>query len=255
MSTNDTNPNKKTGPLQQVKIAVVYDNHSLDERLKSGWGFSAVITAGEKIILFDTGADAGVLLENMARMRVAPQDIELAAISHHHADHTGGLAGVLEKNPNVTIYLPKAFADREKKKIMQKKNKIIEVENSKEICDYVYLIRLRGSLVIEQFLAVRTAKGIVLIAGCGHPGIVKIVKSAKELLKENILLVMGCFHLEWTFKGKIERIIDKFKKMNVRYVGPAHGTSDKARRLFRKHFGDNYIDVGAGKFINIAELE
>jgi len=255
MNTNNSNPNEKAGPFNELQIAVVYDNHSVDERLKTGWGFSAVITVGAKKILFDFGGEGGILLENMARMGIGPEDIETAAVSHHHADHTGGLEGVLEKNPDITIYLPKGFPAKVKRAIVQRHNRIIEVKNSKKLFDNLYLIIQEGRFVNEQFIVVRTAKGVVLVAGCGHPGIVKMIESTKELLRENILLVMGCFHLEWALKGKVERIIRKFREMDVRYVGPAHGTSDKARELFKKHFGKRYIEAGVGKIIDIAELD
>jgi 7,8-dihydropterin-6-yl-methyl-4-(beta-D-ribofuranosyl)aminobenzene 5'-phosphate synthase len=95
----------------------------------------------------------------------------------------------------------------------------------------------------------------MVITGCAHPGIVKIVKAAKDLLKDDILLVMGGFHLEWASRRKIERIISTFKQLHVRYAGPCHCSGNKARSLFEKHFGKNYINIGAGKVITLADLQ
>jgi metal-dependent hydrolase (beta-lactamase superfamily II) len=74
-------------------------------------------------------------------------------------------------------------------------------------------------------------------------------------MKDNILLVMGGFHLEWATKGRIEKIISAFKQLGVRCVGLCHGSGRKARSLFEKHFGSNYINIGVGKIITMADLQ
>jgi len=66
---------------------------------------------------------------------------------------------------------------------------------------------------------------------------------------------MGGFHLEWTTKGKMEKIISTFKQMGVRYIAPAHCTGEKARSLFEEHFGKNYINIGVGKVITLQDLQ
>ena len=104
-------------------------------------------------------------------------------------------------------------------------------------------------------MIIQTDKGLIVISSCAHPGIVKIVNAAKDLLKNDILLVMGGFHLEWATKGKIEKIISAFKQIGVRYVGPCHCTGHKARTLLEKHFSTNYINVGAGKVITAVDLQ
>ena len=66
---------------------------------------------------------------------------------------------------------------------------------------------------------------------------------------------MGGFHLEWTTTGKIEKIITAFEQFGVQYAGLCHCSGDKARNLFKKHFGKNYINIGAGKVIAIKDLQ
>jgi 7,8-dihydropterin-6-yl-methyl-4-(beta-D-ribofuranosyl)aminobenzene 5'-phosphate synthase len=95
----------------------------------------------------------------------------------------------------------------------------------------------------------------VIITGCAHPGIVKMVKTAKDLFDEQILLVMGGFHLEWASKGKIENIIKAFEDMNVKYAGPCHCSGNKARSLFTGHFGDRYVNIGVGRVVRIKDLK
>ena len=132
---------------------------------------------------------------------------------------------------------------------------MVEVEQAFEICTNVYSTGRLGKRIKEQALAVRTNKGLVVITGCAHPGIVKIVNKAKDLLRDDIFLVMGGFHLEWTLAGKVEKIVSAFQRLNVQYAAPCHCTGKKAGSLFAKHFSEKYIDIGSGKVITIADLE
>jgi len=239
----------------EMTITVVYDNNPYKQTLKTAWGFSALITGTEKTILFDTGGDGELLLGNMEKLAIAADSIDTVVLSHIHGDHTGGLGGFLEKNPQVTVYLPKSFPEGFKDDTRRYGAKVIEVEQSLKICEDVYSTGRLGIWIKEQSLIVRTNKGLLIITGCAHPSIVKTVNTAKELLKDDVLLVMGGFHLEWASAGKIEKIISAFKQLNVRYVGPCHCSGNKARTLFEKHFGKNYINIGAGKVITVADLQ
>ncbi len=252
---NEKNEAISTPGVNDLTITVVYDNNPYKQGLQTAWGFSCVISGAEKTILFDTGGDGPILLGNMEKLEVEPKSIDIVVLSHIHSDHTGGLNSFLEKNSGVVVYLPKSFPKKFKDKILSFGSKIIEVEQSLEICKNVYSTGELGALLKEQSLIVRTDKGLIVITGCAHPGIVKIVNSAKDLLSDDILLVMGGFHLEWSTKGGIEKIISAFKQIGVRYVGPSHCSGDKARNLFEKNFGENYINIGAGKVITTTDLK
>ncbi len=239
----------------KISITVTYDNNPCEQGLETDWGFAAFITGTNKTILFDTGpTKANSLLDNMQKLAIEPDCVEIIVLSHIHGDHTGGLGSFLEKNPNVTVYLPSVFPKKFKDNARNSGAKIIEVYESEQICENVYSTGQLGKLIKEQSLIVRTDKGLVVITGCAHPGIVNIVNKAKELMKDDILLVMGGFHLEWATKGRIEKIISTFKQLGVHYVGPCHCSGHKARSLFEKHYGSNYINIGAGKVITLADL-
>ena len=242
-----------TPGVKNLTITVTYDNNPHKQELETEWGFAAFITGTEKTILFDTGGGR-VLLDNMEKLAIKPDSVDVVVLSHIHGDHTGGLGSFLEKNSNVTIYLPKSFPKKLKDNARNSGAKIIEVEESEQICENVCSTGQLGKWIKEQSLIIRTDKGLVVITGCAHPGIVNIVNTAKALMKDDILLVMGGFHLEWATKGRIEKIISAFKQLGVRYVGPCHCSGQKARSLFEKHFGSNYINIGAGKVITLTEL-
>jgi 7,8-dihydropterin-6-yl-methyl-4-(beta-D-ribofuranosyl)aminobenzene 5'-phosphate synthase len=249
--------------INDLTIKVIYDNNPYMEGLETAWGFSALITGTEKTILFDTGGDGSLPLSNMKKLAIEPNDIDVIVLSHIHDDHTGGLAGFLQKNHNVTVFMPESFPKKFKENVQNYGSQVVEVNQPSNICKNVYSTGQLGRLIKEQALIIRTNVGLVVITGCAHPGIVKIVNTTKELIKsldhardrDDILIVMGGFHLEWATRGKIEKTISAFKKLGVRFAAPCHCTGEKARNLFKKQFGKNYINIGAGKVITMADLQ
>ena len=63
-------------------------------------------------------------------------------------------------------------------------------------------------------------------------GIVKILKKAKEIIEDDIHLVMGGFHLKGGPSLNELETISSFNDIGVRYVGPAHCSGDQAMRFF-----------------------
>ncbi len=241
--------------LNELTIKVVHDNYPCADSLKTAWGFSALITGPSKIILFDTGSDGDLLLENMVKLQIEPAGISTVVLSHSHGDHTGGLTGLLKANARVDVYLPRSFPARVKDIVRGYGATVVEVTASQEICPNVYTTGVLGRLVKEQALIIRTQRGLVILTGCAHPGIVRIVEEVTSLHRENILVVMGGFHLEWATAGSVERVIAAFKKHGIQYVAPTHCSGERARHLFQQQYGQRYIEAGVGKTISLAELQ
>jgi 7,8-dihydropterin-6-yl-methyl-4-(beta-D-ribofuranosyl)aminobenzene 5'-phosphate synthase len=241
------------GAMDDLTITVVYDSESSRKGMEVGWGFSAVISGAQKTILFDTGRDASVL-NNMQKLSIEPGSIDAVVLSHIHSDHTGGLDAFLEKNQRVVVYLPEVLPAEFKTRVAGYGARIVEVKGPLEICENVYSTGVLGSWMKEQGLVIRTAAGAILITGCAHPGEATMVAAAKRSGGEDLLLVMGGFHLEWSRGRKIEKLISHLKELGVRHVGPAHCSGDKARALFDRHFGQACIKIGAGKVIVVESL-
>lgn len=238
-----------------MKITVIYDNNTYKSGLETAWGFSCFIEGMEKTILFDAGNNPFLLLRNINRLKINPGDIDLMFLSHMHWDHTGGLYGILENNPAVSVFLLESFSKRYKEDIKKFGTKIAESPKPVSICKDVFSTGELGKSIKEQSLVVRTNRGAVVITGCAHPGIVTIIKKAKDIIKDEILLVTGGFHLGAESKINTEKIISNIRKSGVRYVGPCHCTGEDAKQIFRRAYGDNSIHIGAGKVINIDDLK
>jgi len=255
--------------VKDLAITVVYNNNPCGRESAGGWGFSAMLAGTEKNILFDTGPDSsllwagrrrkaspsGLAADSMETLEKDPKSIDIIVLSHIHSDHSGGLWGFLEKNANVTIYLPESFPKKFKDRTTSAGANTVEVKEPLEICENVYSTGQLGKWKKEQSLIIRTEAGMIVMAGCAHPGILNIVKKARDLIKDDILLVMGGFHLEWARGAKIEKIISAFDQWGVRYVGPCHCCGHKAMSALEKHFGKNYINVGAGTVITLSDLQ
>jgi 7,8-dihydropterin-6-yl-methyl-4-(beta-D-ribofuranosyl)aminobenzene 5'-phosphate synthase len=241
-------------PADELAIEVLHDNHPYADSFKTAWGFSALVTGAEKTILFDTGSDGALLLENMAQLQIEPGKIVVVVLSHIHGDHTGGLTGFLKENPSVCVYLPESFPAKFKDAVRGYGATVVEVNGPQEICAGVYTTGVLGRRIKEHSLIVRTTRGMVLLTGCAHPGIVPIVERAAGLHEDSIFLVMGGFHLEWSTRRKAEKIIGVFQDRGVRYVAPTHCSGDKARELFQHHYGPRYLEVGVGRTVALADL-
>jgi 7,8-dihydropterin-6-yl-methyl-4-(beta-D-ribofuranosyl)aminobenzene 5'-phosphate synthase len=243
-------------PLRDITSKVLHDNYPHAKGLRTAWGFSALVTGPERTILFDTGSAGELLLENMAKLEVEPNTVDVVVLSHVHGDHTGGLTGFLSENPRVQVFLLSSFPERFKEAVRSYGATVVEVEQPQQICAHAWTTGLMGKLVREQALIVRTQRGLVVFTGCAHPGITHMVDRAAGMFEEDgIFLVMGGFHLEWATQRKIEKIIAVFEQRGVRYAAPTHCSGDNARRLFAQHFNDRYIEVGAGKTVSLRDLE
>jgi len=168
-----------------MKITIVYDNEVTKAGLRAGWGFSALIESEKAApILFDTGADSPMLLDNMRELGIDAKRIGIIVISHAHGDHTGGLRGILEVNKEAEVYVPASI------KITIPGRKVVTVTSPLQISEQVFSTgELKG---IEQSLAIKTDKGILVMVGCSHPGVGEIIDAASKFGK--VYGVIGGFH-------------------------------------------------------------
>jgi len=230
----------------EITLISIYDNYQVDPKLKTAWGFATIIKTPQDIILFDTGGNSKILLSNMENLGINPASIKKVVISHIHGDHVGGLEGFLEKNNNVTVFIPSSFPKSVRNMIIQKGAKFVEVSAPRKISDFVYTTGELYGCPEEQSLIIDSKKGLVVITGCAHPGIVNIVRKAKKLMKKDkVYLVLGGFH------HPPISCIKEFKELGVEKVAPSHCTGDLVRETFRKEYKEDFIEYGVGKIIEI----
>jgi 7,8-dihydropterin-6-yl-methyl-4-(beta-D-ribofuranosyl)aminobenzene 5'-phosphate synthase len=248
-------PSAQAQNARDIEILVIYDNYSCRSDLETGWGFSCLIKGMEKTVLFDTGGSGTKLMGNMKKMGVSPEAVDAVILSHIHGDHTGGLEALLERNRDVAVYLPDSFPYRFKKAIKSYGADVVSVRGPLQICQDVFSTGEMGAFSIEQSLVLRSASGLIVLTGCAHPGIVKIIEKAKDLFKEEVLLVMGGFHLMDMSMDDMERIFVRFQDLGVRYVGPCHCTGETQIKAYEKAYGKHFLKMGVGKVIRVKNLK
>ena len=250
---------EQTADSSAIEITILYDNYVLTEGCTSDWGFSCFIKGMEKCILFDTGAYGNILLGNMDKLGISARDADLMVISHNHGDHTGnwqsngGAFSFLARNSNLVAYLPSSVPSGpiQNIKATGATTQIVNVQT--QLCDGVHLTGLMAG--IEQSMVMDTPKGLVVVTGCAHPGIINIIQKAKQMLDKDVYLVFGGFHLVNDSDSQIMSKIEQFRSLGVQKVGASHCTGDRAIELFRQEYGRDFVPIGVGKLTIPAECD
>jgi 7,8-dihydropterin-6-yl-methyl-4-(beta-D-ribofuranosyl)aminobenzene 5'-phosphate synthase len=212
-----------------MKITIIYDNTAYKEKLQADWGFSAVVETTERTILFDTGTKASLLMGNMRKLDIDPSVVDDVFISHNHFDHTGGLSAFLNENSSVNIFLPPSL------KGVHGAKEVIKVNKPLKIYDNIYST---GELDdIEQAMAVKIDKGLIIIVGCSHPEMRHILDTASQF---------GCIY---GIVGGLHGFnhFELFK--NLKLICPTHCT--RHIKEIKKLYPDQYVEGGAGRVIEI----
>ena len=97
-------------------------------------------------------------------------------------------------------------------------------------------------------------KGLVIISGCAHAGIVNTVRYAMSITGiEKVHAVMGGFHLSGPFfEPIIDRTTEELKKINPAFIIPTHCTGRKAIMAMEKQMPDQFILNMAGTKMTFA---
>ena len=142
----------------------------------------------DETILFDTGGNPEILLENLEKLGFKPSEVNLVVLSHIHGDHVGGLRGFLKRGLHPDVYLPKSFPKSFKEELKACGCRVIEVSSPARICCGVGTTGEMGSAPREQALLINTREGLIMLTGCAH---VPIPESPEWLRRLQNLQVAG----------------------------------------------------------------
>jgi 7,8-dihydropterin-6-yl-methyl-4-(beta-D-ribofuranosyl)aminobenzene 5'-phosphate synthase len=233
-----------------ITLTIVYDNNPSDARLKTAWGFACLVETGETTVLFDTGGDGPTLMDNMTALKLDPRRIDAVILSHTHSDHTGGLDALLNVNNHLAVYTPRSFPVEFKSRVSQRA-RVVQAGKPVTLTNNIRTTGELGADIIEQALVIETDKGLIVMTGCAHPGIVEIVRQAKRY--GDVYLVLGGFHLGDKSVQEVETIIAELKRLGVHKIAPCHCTGERAIQQFKAAFGADFISAGAGAIVLIEQ--
>jgi 7,8-dihydropterin-6-yl-methyl-4-(beta-D-ribofuranosyl)aminobenzene 5'-phosphate synthase len=105
--------------------------------------------------------------------------------------------------------------------------------------------------VHELSLAIRTPDGLVLVVGCSHPGVERIVQEASAI-DPHISILLGGLHQIQAPDPEVERIAkmlhDQYK---LERVAPGHCTGEPEFAALKRAFGDHYVYAGVGSVVDL----
>lgn len=236
----------------ELEIKIVYDNTSSDGNLREDWGFAALVEFQGRRILFDSGTYADLFLANLSKLDIDPASITHAVISHSHADHRNGIYRLGLRNHTMRVYFLDDFPPDAFELAMAVGINPVRVKEPLEIVAGVYSTGIVEGSSSEQALVIETSKGLVVLTGCSHPGVGRMVEAAEKLRgKDSVHLLLGGFHMHRLKDEAIGAAIARLQELKVETVAPAHCTGERAKLLFRQAFGERYLPAGAGRRIVI----
>jgi 7,8-dihydropterin-6-yl-methyl-4-(beta-D-ribofuranosyl)aminobenzene 5'-phosphate synthase len=236
------------GPL---RITVLYDNTAHRPECRADWGFSCLIEGTEKTILFDTGTKADVFASNVDALRVDLARVDALVISHPHGDHTGGLTVALKGRTGLPVFLPFGAPSALTESLRSAGASVVAPEGPADVGRDALVTGPVGGRVPEQALVIRRPQGLVVVTGCSHPGIVAIVEKAKQVAGGQVLAVLGGFHLLDHSDEAVAGIVARLQELGVEKVGATHCTGEKAIEAFRKAYGPRFVEMGAGRVVEL----
>jgi 7,8-dihydropterin-6-yl-methyl-4-(beta-D-ribofuranosyl)aminobenzene 5'-phosphate synthase len=268
------------------RITILHDCFGRREALKKDWGFAALVEFGGKRILFDTGNNARTFAANTQTLGVDLCSLDFAVISHRHGDHTSGLNHLLAVNPDVPIYtpdelygvfgsaLPGLFYPRchSLPAYMQyydgKPPETIRhgtpwpqarfrwIKETTEVTPGVSLVAVVSDVpgtreMRELSLALKTSQGLVLVAGCSHPGIEKIV-AASRAIDTRVHCIFGGLHLVLASEPEVNRVARALRDdWQVESIAPGHCTGEPGFMALSEVFGEKYVYAGLGDSVEL----
>ena len=270
-----------------ARVTILYDAFGKPSTLKRGWGYSSLVEYGGKRILFDTGGDLEDFTFNANALRVDLSRLDFVVLTHRHGDHTSGLREVLKVNPAVRIYTPleaayfdtpapPALTNLIKRRVESAPEdmhyydgkyperiasgspwpgaKFTQIRMPTEVEPGFWLFPTRSETpgtreMNEVSMAIKTPQGLVVMVGCSHPGIERILEAASKI-DARIYTVFGGFHLVDIPDAEVSSMVTRFRdKWKLERSAPGHCTGEFAFSEFNRVFGAKFDHAGVGAVI------
>jgi 7,8-dihydropterin-6-yl-methyl-4-(beta-D-ribofuranosyl)aminobenzene 5'-phosphate synthase len=251
-----------------IQITTLVENSVFRPGLLAEHGLAFWIEYNGRRILFDAG-QGQVLEHNARELNVRLEDADAIVISHGHFDHVGGLPAALRRDRPVDVFLhPAALAPKftsagngpvrdigmpaaSHRAIASPLARVRLTERPVVVAEGVILtgpiprvVSLEDTggrffldaactqsdpLTDDQALVLESDRGLIVILGCGHAGIISTLRYVRELTGDRtIVAVLGGTHLINASARRIEMTIRELRQLKVQCLAPAHCTGTLA---------------------------
>lgn len=268
-------------PITTARIVIL--STMLSDDFIGEWGFSALVQANGREVLFDTGAKPDTVLQNAKTMGIDLSRITDVVLSHWHSDHTGGLvtlrrelmkqnrAALSRAHVGRGFFWPRkvegkipASVENLKKDYQALGGSFVEHVAASELFPGVWLtgevprrtaernfpkgreVQLPDGRWVEDdvpddlSLVLDSVKGLVVVTGCGHAGVVNTVQIARERVREApVFAVVGGLHLFASDDARVDWTASELKRLGLAHLVGAHCTGIEALMRLRQGAGLN----------------
>lgn len=254
-------------------------------------GVSYLVRAGGARVLFDTGLSGSrplsALVRNAEKLSVDLGALDAVVISHLHPDHVGGLGAARGRTfrfsgeplepPGVPAHVP-APMEHSRARVVPTTAATVIGPGMAVLPPLPRMLFWPG-YITEQALVVNVrAFGLVLISGCGHPPIERMLGITEQVLDIPIRAVVGGLHLPvhparsplvpqailgnphppWRpiSEDDVAHVLDEIAMRGPRLIAlSSHDSTPWTYEAFSRRFGDRYRTLRAGEPLTISAAE
>lgn len=266
-----------------MKITTLIENEAPESgQLCAEHGLSMLVEIDDQRFLFDTGA-SGAFLDNANTLGVSLAPLDAVIISHGHFDHSGGVTRLLQECPGARRFvLGKGYFEEKYKRtpeqtryigtrftrqqLEQAGAELVWVEGKQQLSDHLWAVggfertndfeALNPAFVLgeqgmqpdpfadEIALVAECRKGLVVLAGCSHVGVVNLLRTVQTRFAQPIYAVIGGSHLVEADENRIRKTAQALEKMGIERCLLSHCTGAAAADYLRNQnkvpYGENH---------------
>jgi len=277
--------------ISKLVLTVLIDNTTDRTGLLNEHGLSIWIEADDRRILFDTG-QSDILFHNADVLGIDLRTADSLALSHGHYDHTGGVAPLLAANPSIKafchpgIFIPRysrqsdgsmrpiGISSRSSDALHRISDSVNWITAAKWLTDDICITgpipretafedtggdfyldpdgKKRDPVEDDSSMLFRTQKGICVVTGCCHSGLVNTLRHIRTLAGNDAFhTIAGGFHLLHASPERIEKTFDFLESIRMKQIVPCHCTGKGAVEGLKQRFGTKIVHNGAGTRLGI----
>jgi 7,8-dihydropterin-6-yl-methyl-4-(beta-D-ribofuranosyl)aminobenzene 5'-phosphate synthase len=259
-----------------LRITTLVENTATGRGLLGEHGLSFWIECGDTRVLFDTG-QGDVFAHNARLMKIDLAKADAIVLSHGHYDHSGGLAKAMQLAPRARVFMhPEALLPKFSRHvdgtcheiglprlsdadIRQRSGGLVFTEGPTEVTEGLFVsgrIPRRNALEDtggaffrdpactqpdplddDQALYFKASKGLVLLLGCAHAGVINTIDHVRALSGgADIHGVIGGMHLHSASEERLAATIDALQPYEDQMLAPAHCTGTRPTMLLWYRF-------------------
>lgn len=261
----------KLGSTESLSILPLFEAWASSNEVQSGHGLSYLIETDQASVLLDLGnneqkLEPSPLAHNMERLGVAMDEIDALVISHNHPDHVGGIPNWIwgrfatkdqqDNFSDMKIYLPEKLICPGLEPEIALDPMIIApgvATLGRQPFVQPFPFCQWAPLGWEQSLVVHVKdRGLVIIMGCGHPSMERVVERAEALFSQPVIGIVGGFHYGKADADALKSHIDFLALRNPELVALSpHDSTGGVLQIFEAAFPKAYRYITVGREIEL----